>query len=344
MLKRFWRKRASDGPPGNAAPRRRPVTTSQLEKPAPGVIRRATAADRPQEPGSPAIGLARGPAPPRTTVQPREAAQERRYILPGRWRISRSSLLFAGATALIVLLVLFAYAGIQARQPRMTEPQVKELVAQAMASATPPPPTAERVYSIIAPSVVLIITQGTKEGASDEGSGSGVVLDQRGTILTSLHVVQDASGIEVIFADGTRSPATIAQTLEEKDIAVLRTEAPPPDLFPATLGSPATVQVGDEAIVVGNPFGLRHTVTAGVISGLNRSFTLPETKTEMDGLIQFDAAVNPGNSGGPLLNRDGEVVGIVTALANPTDQRVFIGIGFAVPIDVAASAGGPPPF
>jgi S1-C subfamily serine protease len=282
--------------------------------------------------------------PPRTSHQSSEGTQERGDVFRGRWRISRSSLLFAGATALIVLLVLFVYSGIQSRQPRLTEPQVKELVAQAMASATPPPPTAERVYSIIAPSVVLIITQGSKESATDEGSGSGVVLDQRGTILTSLHVVRDTNEIEVIFADGTRSPATIEQTMEEKDIAVLRTAAPPPNLIPATLGSPATVQIGDEAIAVGNPFGLRHTVTAGVISGLNRSFTLPETEKEMDGLIQFDAAVNPGNSGGPLLNADGEVIGIVTALANPTDERVFIGIGFAVPIDVAASAGGPPPF
>ncbi len=115
-------------------------------------------------------------------------------------------------------------------------------------------------------------------------------------------------------------------------------------LIPATLGSPASLQVGDEAIVIGNPFGLRHTVTAGVISGLNRSFKLPNTENPVEGLIQFDAAVNPGNSGGPLLNRDGEVVGIVTALANPTDQSVFIGIGFAVPIDVAASVAGSPPF
>jgi serine protease DegQ len=249
-----------------------------------------------------------------------------------------------GASLLIALLVLFGYDALQSRQPRLTAPEVKELIAQAMASATPPPSTAERVYSLIAPSVVLITTREATESESDEGVGSGVVLDQSGNILTSLHVVQGASEIEVIFADGTRSKATVAGTLGDKDIAVLKTEAPPPNLVPATLGSPATLQVGDEAIVVGNPFGLRHTVTAGVISGLDRSFKLPNTEEPIDGLIQFDAAANPGNSGGPVLNRAGEVVGIVTALANPTDQRVFIGIGFAVPIDVAAGAAGSPPF
>jgi S1-C subfamily serine protease len=245
---------------------------------------------------------------------------------------------------LLVFLVLFAYNAFQPRQPRLTEPELKQFVAQAMASATPPPPTAARVYDIIAPSVVLIRTREVKEGEPGEGNGSGVVLDASGNILTSLHVVQGASEIEVVFADGTVSQATIAGTLGDKDIAVLKTSNPPPLLIPATLGDPAALQVGDEAIVVGNPFGLRHTVTAGVISGLNRSFKLPNTAEPVDGLIQFDAAVNPGNSGGPLLNRDGEVVGIVTALANPTDQSVFIGIGFAVPIDVAASAAGSPPF
>jgi S1-C subfamily serine protease len=110
------------------------------------------------------------------------------------------------------------------------------------------------------------------------------------------------------------------------------------------LGNPNSLHVGDEAIVVGNPFGLRHSVTAGVISGLGRTFKLPSTQEPVTGLIQFDAAVNPGNSGGPLLNREGEVVGIVTALVNPTEQDVFIGIGFAVPIDVAASAAGTPPY
>jgi S1-C subfamily serine protease len=197
---------------------------------------------------------------------------------------------------------------------------------------------------MIWPSVVVISTHGEQDGDSKDARGTGVVLDESGNILTSLHVVQKADKIQVAFADGTKSEATIAATQPEKDIAVLHALEPPPLLVPAVLGNPGTLQPGDEAIVVGNPFGLWSSVTAGVISGLNRSFKLPNTEEPVTGLIQFDAAVNPGNSGGPLLNRDGEVVGIVTALANPTSEDVFIGIGFAVPIDVAAAAAGTPPY
>ena len=260
-------------------------------------------------------------------------------------RIAWRSVALVGISVVVTLALILAYGALQPAQPRMTQREVATLVARAMASATPPPSTAARVYDIIWPSVVLINTE-TKgnEEEPDRARGTGVVLDESGNILTSLHVVQGADKIEVVFADNTNSEAIIAGTLGDKDIAVLKTLTPPPSLVPATLGSPATLQVGDEAIVVGNPFGLRHSVTSGVISGLNRSFKLPNTEEPVSGLIQFDAAVNPGNSGGPLLNRDGEVVGIVTALANPTEQSVFIGIGFAVPIDVAASAAGAPPY
>ena len=260
-------------------------------------------------------------------------------------RIPWRSVALIGASVATTLVVMLVFSALQPAQPHLTQRDVATAMARFMASATPPPSTAAKVYDIIAPSVVLIRTHAQqKDGESDDGSGSGVVLDQSGSILTSLHVVQGADEIEVIFADNTHSKAVLAGTLGDKDIAVLKTLSPPPLLVPATLGSPAMLSVGDEAIVVGNPFGLRHTVTSGVISGLNRSFKLPNTEEPVPGLIQFDAAVNPGNSGGPLLNRDGEVVGIVTALANQTDQSVFIGIGFAVPIDVAASAAGAPQY
>ncbi len=266
-------------------------------------------------------------------------AQPRRRLPRIPWR----SAALVGLSVGLTLVVLLAYTALQPAQPRLTQREVATLVAHAMASATPPPSTAARVYDTIWPSVVLINTE--TQGKAEEperARGTGVVLDESGSILTSLHVVQGADQIEVIFADNTHSKATIAGTLGDKDIAVLTTETPPPTVVPATLGNPNSLHVGDEAIVVGNPFGLRHSVTSGVISGLERSFKLPNTEEPVSGLIQFDAAVNPGNSGGPLLNRDGEVVGIVTALANPTEQTVFIGIGFAVPIDVAASAGGAP--
>ena len=262
-----------------------------------------------------------------------------------RLNISWRSVATVGVSVLLALVVMLALSALQPAQSHLTQRDVATVVAKAMASATPPPSTAAQVYDIIWPSVVLINTETKgKDEEPDLARGTGVVLDMSGQILTSLHVVQGADKIEVVFADGTHSEAAIAGTLGDKDIAVLRTFNPPAMLIPATLGSPALLNVGDEAIVVGNPFGLRHTVTAGVISGLNRSFKLPNTQEPVPGLIQFDAAVNPGNSGGPLLNREGEVVGIVTALANPTDQSVFIGIGFAVPIDVAASAAGSPPY
>jgi len=125
--------------------------------------------------------------------------------------------------------------------------------------------------------------------------------------------------------------------------SVLAVSQPPGLVVPATLGNPNAMRVGDEVFPVGNPFGLYSSMTAGVISGFDRSFQPPDSGRRLEGLIQIDAAVNPGNSGGPLLNRSGQVVGIVVGIANPTDQEVFIGIGFAVPINVAATAAGLPP-
>lgn len=263
----------------------------------------------------------------------------------GYLRTHWPSLAWAILGIVIAFAAVFAYTAIRPIPPGMTQRDISQAVARALASATPPPSVAAQVYDIIWPSVVLITTQTRgQDNEPDQASGAGVVLDESGNILTSLHVVQGADEIEVIFADGAKSRALIAASQPEKDIAVLRTLEAPPQLIPAILGSPGALQVGDDAIVVGNPFGLRHSVTAGVISGLGRSFRGPKAQEPMTDLIQFDAAVNPGNSGGPLLNRNGEVVGIVTALANPTDQSVFIGIGFAVPIDTAAAVAGAPPY
>ncbi len=130
----------------------------------------------------------------------------------------------------------------------------------------------------------------------------------------------------------------------ENDLAVLQAQKVPDDLIPATMRSTADLRSGDQVAAVGFPFGIGPSVSAGVVSGLKRSFRSPEGKQELGNLIQFDAAANPGNSGGPLINMDGEVLGIVTAILNPTQQRTFIGIGFAVPIENAASAAGSPPF
>ncbi len=214
-------------------------------------------------------------------------------------------------------------------------------MADVMASATPPPSRASLVYAVIRPSLVLIQTA---TGGENSGLGSGVIISDRGDILTSLHVVEGASSIEVTFADGTTSAAAITATQPENDIAVIQPDRVPDPLVAAVLGNPGALREGDEAFVVGNPLGLYGSMSAGVISGFNRAFQPETTDQVIHGLIQIDAAVNPGNSGGPLLNRYGEVVGIVTGIANPTKQHVFIGIGFAVPITVAGRAAGSLPY
>jgi len=214
-----------------------------------------------------------------------------------------------------------------------------------MASATPPPALASRVYQAIRPSFVLIqVEEPGADGKTENGIGSGVIIDDMGDILTSLHVVANATTIKLTFADGTEATGEVINKQPENDIAVVGASALPSVLVPATLGNPNAMHVGDEAFVVGNPLGLYASMSSGVISGFDRSFKPESGEQRLEGLIQIDAAVNPGNSGGPLLNRAGQVVGIVAGLVNPTEQKVFIGIGFAVPINVAGGAAGLPPY
>lgn len=227
--------------------------------------------------------------------------------------------------------------------------QVDSAIASAMASATPPPPPAAQVYQAILPSLVYIQTNGADaarqlDGKDQVGVGSGVIINIEGAILTSLHVVQGAEKIEVFFADGREASAEIVAADAENDIAVLLPNAFPEVIIPAIMGNPAAAKVGDETFAVGNPLGLAGSLSAGVISGFDRSLPAAPNGQQLNGLIQFDAAVNPGNSGGPLLNRDGQVIGIVTALANPTEENFFIGIGFAVPINTASEAAGGPSY
>lgn len=183
-----------------------------------------------------------------------------------------------------------------------------------------------------------------KEQFRERGIGTGVVVVDSGIILTNLHVVAGAKKIMVTFADGFESEASIIGAKPENDLAVLRAAQIPDDLPAVTMGSSAQLQPGDEVVAVGFPFGIGPSVSGGVVSGLNREFRSPEGKRSLTGLIQFDAAANPGNSGGPLVNMSGEVVGIVTAILNPTEARTFIGIGFATTMEAAGGAIGIPPF
>ena len=271
----------------------------------------------------------------------RLAAASRRLDRIGP-RLRRGGLFASGVAAALLAIALY---GVLAPGPhQLTQREVDNSVAQAFASQTPGPEISQLVYDAVRPSLVLIETEAPGgKGTQNGGQGSGVVIDRAGDILTCLHVVADASTISLTFADGTKSSAEIEVRQPEHDIAVLRASQLPADLVPATLGNPNAVRIGSDVFAVGNPFGLYGSISSGIVSGLGRSFQMPNSDQVLHDLIQVDAAVNPGNSGGPLLNRDGQVVGIVTALVNPTKEGVFIGIGLAVPIDVAGGAAGLPP-
>ena len=284
--------------------------------------------------------MAERPTPPDTaTPAPPDVATSRvRRLAP------------IGVGAAVTLAVVALLAILLPKAPTLTQQQVDEAIANALASVTPPPAFSQVVYQAVQPSLVLIETDGGASADPDAkpdphaGLGSGVVVNLDGDILTSLHVVDGAKTIDLTFADGSKSPAQIVVTQPQNDIAVVRATKPPPVLVPATLGNPGAVVQGSEAYALGSPFGLYGSVSSGVISGLDRSFREPRTGRVLTGLFQIDAAVNPGNSGGALVDRDGRLIGIVTALLNPTQENVFIGIGLAVPINVAGGAAGLPPY
>lgn len=192
------------------------------------------------------------------------------------------------------------------------------------------------VYRRVAPSVVSITTQVLRrsfffEVLPEEGTGSGFVIDKQGHILTNYHVIEGAEDIDVNFGEQTVLPATVVGADPRNDIAVLRVEAPAELLMPVTLGNSSSLQVGQRAIAIGNPFGqFGLTLTEGVISAVNRTLEGAEGRA-MTGIIQTDAAINRGNSGGPLLDSSGRVIGVNTAIFSPTGTNA--GVGFAVPID-----------
>jgi S1-C subfamily serine protease len=255
-------------------------------------------------------------------------------------------LLWVAAGGLFALLLVYAHEAITPPTREITQEDIRAAVLHTLETNTLPSP-ARKAYEVIRPSIVRVrgLAPDKAGGEDTEKSvGTGVVIVDKGTILTNLHVVLGAKRIQVVFADGLESDATITGVRPEHDLAVLQAQTIPDDLFAATMRSTADLALGDEVVAVGFPFGIGPSVTAGVVSGLRREFRSPEGKRVLTNLIQFDAAVNPGNSGGPLVTLDGEVVGIVTGILNPTDQRFFVGIGFAVPIENAAAAVGVPPF
>jgi serine protease DegQ len=317
----------------------------------------ATVAPWPQE-TEPLAPFPRPDAP----AEPIVPARPRR-----RDRLGRLAPFAGGVVAALVAVATWSAAFPPAKP--LTQAQVKSAIASALASVTPPPAFSERAWAAVAPSVVVIQAAGpAKSGASPAAGasasasppaaastapgpsaphsialGSGVIVDDQGRIMTALHVVDGATTIKVTFIDGSTSDAVISEAHPELDLALLQPLSIPSAAQPATLGNPASLRIGSEVYAVGSPFGLSDSMSAGVVSALDRSFTA-DNGTKLSGLIQIDAAVNPGTSGGPLVNRDGQVVGIVDALVNPTNQDVFVGVGLAVPIDVAGGAAGLPQY
>ncbi|TDC08261.1 trypsin-like serine protease [Nonomuraea longispora] len=212
---------------------------------------------------------------------------------------------------------------------------------EAAAPAPSPTPTPSAtlavpdVFKRVGPSVVVI--------QAGKSLGTGVIAAEDGTILTAHHVIKGTKEVDLTFSDGTRAKAAVASSNPARDVATLKPAKLPEIVVPATLGG--AVAVGAPVVAIGNPLGLTYSVSTGVVSGLNRSAERSKEEGDLRGLIQFDASVNPGSSGGPLLDARGLVVGIVVSIADPGGDEAFAGIAFAVPIGVAlggTEGDGPP--
>lgn len=266
-----------------------------------------------------------------TGPDPSPAAQAGGPRTPTRGTAGRPHRTVLALAAVVLLVAVVALtAGLAARwgaQAAAAEPAPSP---SASATATP---TVSDVAAALAPSLVAI------EVARADGAaiGSGVVVTADGTVLTAWHVVADATAIQLTFSDGTTSTATVAASDETTDTAQLTPATLPSVVVPAVLGGQAAT--GATVVALGSPLGLTGSVSAGVVSGLDRTATV-SAGLSLSGLIQFDAAVNPGSSGGPLVDDEGHVLGIVVALANPAGDDAFAGIGFAVPIGTALGGVG----
>jgi S1-C subfamily serine protease len=318
-----------------------PLTSRSPRRGAPAAGASAPAA----APPSPAAEASAGDAPAGAGAAPAAAAAapRRRGTHPALWAVTG---------ALLAALAMTAVQRLGPGQRAVTQADIDRAVRESL-EKEPLPSQAAKAYQAILPSVVRVTglmnedddgQENPERRAMDRSLGTGVVIIDNGTILTNLHVVWGSRKIRVRFANGHESDAVMVGAQPENDLAVLKALDLPDDLEAATMRSTADLQPGDHVIAVGHPFGIGPSVSYGVVSGLKREFRSEAGERTLNNLIQFDAAANPGNSGGPLVTMDGQVVGIVTAILNPSEQRTFIGIGFAVPIENAAQAAGMPPF
>ena len=292
------------------------------------------------------------PAPP-PEAETKVAVESARRGWRDRYKRHEKPFLFVAGGLLATALVSL-HAALAPVPHEITQEDIDQAVARTL-ETKPVPSPAVKAYQAVRSSIVRVralsatgdpleLDEYGGATATPTATGSGVVIIDRGVILTSLHVVAGANKVRVLFEDGLESEASIVSTQPENDLAVLQASKIPDDLRAATLRSARHLIEGEHVTAVGFPFGIGPSVSHGVISGLKREYRSPDGQRSLSNLIQFDAAANPGSSGGPLVNAAGEVVGIVTAILNPNRQRVFIGIGFAVPIENAAAAAGMPPF
>ena len=277
------------------------------------------------------------PQPP--IEQPPAPAASSPNSLPPRRRVSR------GLAAGVVALALVGGAGsgaltttLLSRQPASVATTTSTGATVSAASAsTQSAGVAEAVYKSISPGVVTITATVTgRFGQAGQATGSGIVLDSKGDILTNYHVIAGSSQLSVAFAGGSSSSATVVGTDSGHDLAVIRVSGSSSSLQAVTLGDSGAVQVGDSVYAIGSPFGLSGTLTQGIVSGINRSGSSVTSSSSigsgLNSLIQTDTAINPGNSGGALVNAQGQVIGITQSIESPVDGNV--GVGFAIPINL----------
>ena len=251
-----------------------------------------------------------------TDAEPRPAA--------ARGLGRRRAAVAVGTVVLVAVVAVITVITVLATRRDVASNASPAATARPTATASP---SVSAIYQRVRPSVVVI--------RANEALGSGVIVADDGTIVTANHVIAGATRITVTFFDGVTTSAAVVSANPKLDVAVLSPASLPEVVVPAALGGGA--DVGAKVVAVGNPLGLADSVSTGVVSGLNR--TAQTADGTYSGLIQFDASVNPGSSGGALLDARGLVIGIVVSIANPAHQDAFAGIGFAVPIGTALSGG-----
>lgn len=224
-------------------------------------------------------------------------------------------------------------AGGPAGSPAAPQGAADQIPAADLQNLTPDEQVNVLVYQNVNRSVVNINTKGERSfwGVTAEGEGSGSVIDRQGHVLTNFHVVKGAKQIQVTLFDGNDYQAQIVGVDPPTDVAVLKISAPAELLYPVSFGNSANLLVGQKVFAIGNPFGLERTLSAGIISSLNRSLLDQRTQRKIKSVIQIDAAINPGNSGGPLLDSHGQMIGMNMAIASSTGESA--GVGFAIPIN-----------